>query len=236
MTTLNLKPQWYFRRLANGKCALTSENSHVELSGDYADLLQRLVSGVSSTELTDEEFQKVTEFSNAGYLSTHGDPAAISWEMQGGDFHYARLQLEHCTFLIDDTTDNQVGLDVRSLLLASGMHESLDAPRIVIALASSYTRLGRFNGRSVLPVVCNRMRCTVGPVIFPWGEHLSDAVATNGSYMPEPQYKLAPAFDALQRAWIATCILKFVGMSRLTYATSFVEFNMGTQEVKLWSK
>lgn len=229
---LTLKPQWSFRSLPGGRWALTSENFHQEVLPEYAAILQKLVVGVEPDTLTDAEFDQIEYLTERGFLNVEVHPDAPAWELSGLNFHSVQEQLQHVSFRIIDLTKNGVGASVRELLLASGMREAENA-RLTIAVASSYLDLPNIEG-NVLPVVCNRLRVTVGPMQFPWTPSVADSVRSSEHYLHEVRYTLPAALDQLQRAWIASAVLTFIGGQKLKFVTSFVEFNLQTFGQKLW--
>lgn len=232
---LQLKPQWVLRQFPDGRWTLTTENNHQEVTAEYAAILQKLVEGVDPDTLTDAEFQLTETLSERGFLNVDNHPHAPAWELCGANFHSVQEQLKHTTFKIEDSTSNGVGESIRELLVASGMVEDNAAPRLVLAISDSYQELPDIGARNVLPIVCNRMRVTVGPLQFPWSPSVRDATQKAEHYLPKPNYVLPPAFDALQRAWIAAYVLQFIGQTRLTVSRKFVEFNMGTQQLRTWN-
>lgn len=234
MTTLSLKPQWALRCLPGDRWTLTTENNHQEVTAEYAAILQKLVDGVDPDTLTDAEFQLTELLSERGFLNVDNQPYAPAWELCGANFHSVQEQFKHTTFKIEDQTENRVGDTIRELLLASGMIEDTTAPRLVLAVTDSYQTLPDVGNRNVLPIVCNRMRVTVGPMQFPWSPSVRDATQKSEHYLPKPNYPLPPAFDALQRGWIASYVLQFVGQTRLPVVRKFVEFNMATQQLRTW--
>ena len=230
-----LKPQWALRDAgADGNVAVTSENMHYPLDGKYAAILKQLVQGVDALDLDDAEFDLVEQLNERGFLTTQLDPCAPAWELSGYNFHSVQEQLKHTKFKVDDRTHNGVGESLRQSLIEAGATEEVDEPNIIIAVVNSYLDLEEHKGKNVLPVVANRMRVTIGPMIFPWGEHVADSVRKSEHYMPMPNYILPSQFDALQRAWINASVLQFFGGMQLRYVRNFVEYNMGKQELKLW--
>lgn len=228
-----LKPQWALREHADGHWTLTSENSHQPIRSDYVPVLQRLAAGVDPATLDDEQFDQTVYLNEQGFVCNDKSADAPAWELCGAHWHSVQEQLKHNTFAVYDTTSNGVGSTLRTTLIAAGMQECLDTPRLTIAVGSSFQTLPAHSG-NVLPVICNRMRITVGPMVFPWSPSISETVLASERYMPEPAYTLPPAFDALQRAWIGVAVLQFVGMNKLRYVDNFVEYNMGSQEHKVW--
>jgi hypothetical protein len=230
---LKLKPQWSLRELSGGRWSLTSENYHQEVLPEYAAILQKLVQSVEADTLTDAEFDQLEYLTARGFLNVDNHPDAPAWELCGANFHSVQEQIKHVTFWVVDTTPNGVGATIRGTLLASGLQEQEIDPRLTIAVSDSFQTLPNVKG-NMLPVVCNRMRVTVGPMVFPWGTHVRDHVLASDHYMPQPGYKLPHAFDQLQRGWLAVAILQFVGTNKLRYVNHFVEYNMAQQEFKLW--
>lgn len=231
---ITLKPQWSLRKLPDGRWALTSENYHQEVLPEYAAILQKLVQGVEPDTLSDAEFDQLKYLTDRGFLNVDTNPDAPAWELSGANFHSVQEQFKHVTFSIVDQTTNGVGESLRQALLTAGMKEATDGnPRITFAVSDSYLTLPNIKG-NVLPIVCNRMRVTVGPMVFPWTVNIRDEVAKHEHYLPTPGYVLPPAFDALQRAWLAVAVLQFIGTNKLRYVGHFVEYNMAQQEFKLW--
>lgn len=230
---ISLKPQWSLRNLSNGRWSLTSENYHQEVLPEYSAILQKLVTGVEPSTLTDPEFDQLEYLTEQGFLNVDTHPDAAAWELCGANFHSVQEQLKHVTFWIVDNTPNSVGTSLRQTLLASGLREQEVNPRLTLAVSDSYQTLPNVSG-NMLPIVCNRMRVTVGPMVFPWGIHVRDSVLASENYLPQPGYSLPPAFDQLQRSWLAVAVLQFVGINRLKYVNHFVEYNMAQQEFKLW--
>jgi hypothetical protein len=231
---ITLKPQWSLRKLPDGRWTLTSENYHQEVLPEYAAILQKLVQGVEPNTLTDAEFDQLEYLTDRGFLSVDTNPDAPAWELSGANFHSVQEQFKHVTFSIVDQTTNGVGESLRQALLSAGMKEATDSDsRITFAVSDSYLTLPNVRG-NMLPIVCNRMRVSVGPMVFPWGVHVRDEVAKHEHYLPKPGYVLPQAFDALQRAWIAVAVLQFIGTHKLRYVGHFVEYDMAQQEFKLW--
>lgn len=230
-----LKPQWCLRQaeLEGTAPSITSENMHQPLGVEYAAILQKLVDGVEADSLDDAEFTLVEYLNERGFLTTQLHPDSPAWELSGYNFHSVQEQLKHSKFSIVDLTDNMVGEGLRQALIDAGVPSTEDA-KLVIVVADSYQDIGEYPGKIVLPVVANRMRVTVGPMIFPWGQHVGASVRASQHYMPKPRYALPTAFDALQRAWINATVLQFLGGMQLRFVRNFVEYNMGKQEFKLW--
>lgn len=233
MTTLTLKPQWSFRSVAGGH-ALTSELVHHPIAPEYAAILQALVQGVDPDTLNDEDFTRIEDLNARGFLNVDTQPDAPAWELCGANFNSVQEQFKHVTFKILDLTANTVGASVRELLLQSGMIENTEKPAITLVFTDSYQKLPTCEG-TVLPIVCNRMRVSLGPLMFPWTPSVRESVLKSESYLPEPRYSLPAVFDALQRTWIATQIVQFVAQSKLRFVRRFVEYNMATQEFKSWN-
>lgn len=234
MTTFSLKPQWMLRSLSGDRFALTTENNHQEVTAEYAAILEKLVAGVDPDTLTDAEFKLTELLSERGFLNVDNHPDAPAWELCGANFHSVQEQLKHTTFKIEDSTSNAVGASIRELLLASGMVEDTKNPRLVLAVSDSYQSLPEVAGRNMLPVIVNRMRVSIGPIQFPWSPSVRDATQKSEHYLPHPNYTLPAAFDSLQRSWTAAFILQFVAQTRLGVTRKFVEFNMGTQQMRTW--
>lgn len=232
---IKLKPQWVLRHLSGDRWFLTSEKNHQVAPPDYVNLLQRIVQGVTLDDLDDEEFDKLTYLVENGFITTDPDhhPDAPAWELSGANFHSVQQQLKHVTFKILDSTNNKVGESIRQALLGSGMAEVWPSPRITIVVTDSYRTLPDTTG-VMLPVVCNRMRVSVGPLVFPWGQNIRDRVTTTESYLPHPGYTLPQAFDQLQRGWLSVAIIQFIATTRLRYVDHFVEYDMSAQEFKTW--
>jgi hypothetical protein len=231
---ITLKPQRSLRQLSDGRWALTSENYHQEVLPEYVAILQKLVNGVDPDTLDDAEFTQLEYLTECGFLNVDIHPDAPAWELSGANFHSVQEQFKHVTFCVVDQTTNGVGTSLRQALLTAGLVEVTDgSARLTLAISDSYLDLPNVKG-NMLPVVVNRMRVTVGPMVFPWGTHIRDEVARHEHYLPKPGYQLPPAFDALQRAWIAVAVLQFIGAQQLRYVDHFVEYDMARQEIKLW--
>lgn len=230
-----LKPQWCLRQatVEGSSPSITSENMHQPLGVEYAAILQKLVEGVEADSLDDAEFTLVENLNERGFLTTQLHHDSPAWELSGYNFHSVQEQLKHSKFSIVDLTSNMVGEGLRQALIDEGLSTD-DNAKLVIVVADSYQQIHEYPGKNVLPVVANRMRVTIGPMIFPWGQHAGDSVRQSEHYMPEPNYGLPAAFDALQRAWINASVLQFLGGMQLRYVLNFVEYNMGKQEFKLW--
>jgi hypothetical protein len=233
MTTLTLKPQWSFRVFPDGRCFLTSETRHMSVQPEYAEILQKLVGGVDPSTLTDDEYDKLEFFTNSGFISIENHPDAPGWELGFLNFNTVKEQFNHVTFSIIDQTPNAVGDSIRETLLTAGMKES-ETPRITIVVSDSYQDLPNLPG-NMLPVIVNRMKLSVGPMVFPWGDHVRDLVMKSEHYMPKPNYKLPDAFDKLQRAWVCVAILQAIGAPKLRYARNFCEYDMSNQEFHIWA-
>lgn len=231
---ITLKPQLSLRQHPDGNLSLTSENFNQAVLPENSALLQKLVHGVEPDTLSDTEFDQLIYLADCGFLNTSTDLNAPAWELSGANFHDVQKQFKHITFTVIDQTINGVGESLRRSLLTAGLKEATNnSPRITFAVSDSYLTLPNVRG-NMMPIVCNRMRITVGPMVFPWGSHVRDEVAKHKHYLPKPGYELPPVFDALQRAWINVAVLQFIGMNKLRYAGHFVEYNMGQQEFRLW--
>ena len=231
---ITLRPQWILRQSSPaGKWTLTSDDAHLEVTPAQGLLLQKLTAGAEVQDLTDDEFGVLEDLSNRGFLTAEAHPDAPAWELSGANFHSVTEQFKHNTFNLIDLTNNRVGTDTSLVLTRSGMIEDPVKPRLTIVVVDSFQKIPNLPG-NVLPVVCNRMRVTIGPMVFPWSPSLGERVLKSEHYLPEPNYILPYAFDLLQRAWIAASILQFVGSSRLRYVGNFVEYNMGKQEFNIW--
>lgn len=232
MTTLTLKPQWAFRVFPDGRCFLTSETRHLAVQPEFADLVQKLSVGVDPDTLSDEEFDRLQYFNDNGFISVDNNPDSPGWELGLLHFHTVQEQLKHVTFKIIDQTENKVGDSIRQTLLEAGVSES-ESPKLTIVVSDSYQDLPDCDG-VMLPVIVNRMKLSVGPLVLPWGVHVRDLVMKSEHYMPKPNYKLPAAFDTLQRAWVGAEVLQAIGASKLRYINRFNEYDMSTQTFNVW--
>lgn len=199
---------------------------------EYASLLQKLVEGVDPDALSDDEFDQLEFFTSSGFVTIDNHPDAPGWELGFLNFRTVQDQFNHVTFKVVDSTDNKVGDSIREALLTAGLKES-ETPRLTIAVSDSYQDLPNVEG-NMLPVVVNRMKPSVGPMVFPWGDHVRDLVLKSEHYLPKPNYKLPDAFDKLQRAWVSVAVLQAIGAPKLRYTRNFCEYDMSEQEFHLW--
>jgi hypothetical protein len=103
-----------------------------------------------------------------------------------------------------------------------------------LLLADSFLELPDSLGAPALPIVCNRLRISLGPLVLPWHRHVRDVTTGSEHYMASTAYSLPEAYDDLQKSWLATRVLKFVACSQLRFVNNIIEYNMITQETKTW--
>lgn len=235
---ITLKPQWALRQLLDGSWALTSENYHQQISQDYVEVLKKAETGIDPDSLSDAEFDQLNYLVDRGYLNMAVNDVAPAWELSGAVFHSVQEQFKHTVFAVVDNTDNKVGESITNALLEAGLKQGLatDADtKLVISVSDSYLTVERVKDKTVLPVVCNRMRVSLGPMVFPWSDkQVDELVRPHEHYLPKPNYKLPKAFEDLQRAWINVSILQMIGQTKLRYVDNFIEFDMSKQMFNTW--
>lgn len=231
---ITLKPQWRLRELIPDRWSLTSEDAHFPVSLVQGTVLQKLVSGVDIADLTDDEFKIVQHFSDRGFLDQSHNKDAPFWELSGVNYHSLQEQLRHVKVAIIDLTPNSVGDSVLDTLIKSDvLIVTPEEATVTLMFADTFHELIESPG-TVLPIICNRVKITMGPLIFEWGPHIKDQVAQSQTFMQSVDYTLPLAADLLQRAWISVQVLNFVGATRLKFAGHFVEYNLAKQEFNLW--
>ena len=232
------KPQWLFRMIG-GAPFLTNEHLHHRQNPEHASLLSKLAIGVDSDTLSDEEFQFLESLNSAGFLTTlpvtDDEIGQFLWEFGGISQKTAADQLAHCTFKIITLSDLVDQADkIRVSLVAGGMTHTLDSPRLVVVLGSSYQELNPVDYKCALPVILGRTRCSVGPLMLPWRQPIRDQVATNESYLPEVRYTLPKPLVDLQIAWSVMTILRFVVSMTTPMVNNIVEYDMINQLQHKW--
>lgn len=228
---IKLRPQWSLLDLGS-KHSFVSETHSYDIEAEYLPIAKRLVEGIETSDLSDAEFDEVETLTARGVLTFVDHEDAPFWELARADFYTVSSQLKHVTFNVIDLTPNGVGEEIREILLSSGLVLA-ETPKLNIVVADSYHDIGEYNGPT-LPIVCNRMRLQFGPIVFPWGTNVRDVINENSLYLPRPNYKLPVVYDKLQRAWLAMMVIRLIALNRYGCYKNIVEYNLGTQEFKLW--
>lgn len=227
-----LKRQWLLRRFGQ-RTTLTCETQHHLVPQRHADILPRLAEGIEATDVTLEEFASIEYLNDRNYLMFVDHPDAPAWDLHNAkNFKQVQEQFRHVTFDVRDTSRERVGDYLRDALVRAGMCEA-DPPRLRLLVANSYNELPD-SDTPALPIVCGRMRLSLGPLILPWRQHIRDMTLSSPHYMPTVSYTLPPVFDDLQKAMAAARVLQFVALCQLRYVNNVVEFSMLEQESKLW--
>lgn len=239
MNQFSLKPQWVFALGQDGACTLTSEAHHQAFTSDYTAVLQKLVQGIDTDALDDAEFTLVELLNEGGFLTVNPHPHAPIWELCGANFQSIQEQFKHLKINLVDMTENKVGTDVFALMTEMlGPQSDIAAGHVTLVFADSYQKLVKAEhvapSGSTIPVICNRMRLTIGPVLFPWSRDIGEETRNNVAYMSEPSYQLPEAFQTLQRGWAAVSLLQFLGQYKTRYVNGFVELDMTKLTQKTW--
>lgn len=234
MTQLFLRPQWCFRtRQSDGWCLLTSENFHQTMPPEFSPLLNRLVDGLDPTTLTDAEYTQIEDLNGRGFISISKQPHAPAWELAGANYQIIQEQFKHVTFYIECSTDFEEHASIiEKILIESGLTRK-NYGRLGIQISDSYTKLRPLSG-NWLPVILNRMRPQIGPLVLNDQANPADLIRGSDQYMPQTNYILPSAYRELSLSWAATTILQFIGRLDLDLMNNIVEFDMSRLEVKKW--
>lgn len=237
---IKLKPQWSLRQLANGQWALNSEDAFItDITPDQVNILRKAEIGISQDSLvddiTDEEFTHLETFINRGFIN-QGEVGADApfWELAGAYYHSVKEQQKHLSVSCFDMTSNQVGSQVMDLLERSGVQTRTGRKNVTLVFVDSMNDIPSSIAGVVMPVVCNRVRVTVGPLLFPWSYSDTKTLKPNEAYMDRANYELPAAAQALQVAWVANNILQYLNANRLRFVRHIAELNMAKMEVALW--
>lgn len=237
---IKLKPQWRLRKSEDERWSLVSEGSTlVSVTPEQASILQKAAVGISPeafvNEITDAEFAHLGSFINRGFIDQNeSGKDAPFWELGGAYYHSVKEQQKHLTVSVRDLTRNSLGAEVLDLLVQSGIRTEGGRQSITLLFVDSMTDIPEDLAGVVLPIVCNRVKVTVGPFMFPWSYRDQKRPVPSESYAGTAAYELPVVAHALQVAWVANNVFQYVSANRLRFIRHMSELNLAKLEVSLW--
>lgn len=234
MSLVYLRPQWHYHAESGGTGSLVSETMHhPSFSAEHSDILNRLSTGLEVDDLNEDQFKILRDFINRGFVALDASNESTHWELSGIIPQTVEEQLKQNTFSWWSNVSEQSSNTLKSMLLKGGMIEELNDPRISILVADSFCSVPD-SALPAIPVILDRVRVSIGPMIFPWRTNVRDIVSRNPAYMKEIKYEVPEPFSTLGANWAAAAILQFIAGSKILYVNNTVEFNVMTMEQKIW--
>lgn len=227
------------RNHLGGYWTLTSELRHEVIDQTTAKFLERLIDGLSIDELTELDMPMLTRLNDQGVVETRqdgvaNDPSKPFWELAGYSWQTITAQTKHIRYgFTFDAECKSTALAILDLVSETIGKPPEPNPNVIIHVTFSAKSVKACEA-PILLLVCDRLKVSAGPVLFPWSSSKAvDKVRGGESYVDKVDYKLTPALAHMQVSWLAAAALQVLQGLRLRYVQSIVEFNVMTHDTNI---
>lgn len=230
---IKLKPYFTFDPTATPPC-VRSESLYIPLNELQVALMAKLVVGLAATDVSPFEFKVLEKFNEQGLITFFDHPQHGVIGQHGIELRRALELLATVTVKVVDLTGQHAEYLIDRLKgLGVTIVDQTASAALTIMVADSFTKLPNPVGPT-LPVILNRFRPSIGPLMTEWRTNIAEQTMANVAYMVEPNVSLPAAFDDLQRAWAVVNIYQFIIRTESSKVNNVVEFNMPKMKQDWW--